>query len=106
MLCPLEEESIHASLVTGIIGKDDTPEGHAISTMFGALNEWFFHGKEQFEHYRKMYEAIVVEKKLEAWLPHDGRGLRTWEDRVAGFKRASRRYEAVITQRERTKVLA
>lgn len=104
MLCPLEEESIHASLMVGIIGKNDTPGGHAIATMMGALNEWFFHGKDKFEHYLKMYNEIVAEKKLENWLPHDGRGLRTWEDRVASFRRASARYELVATQRATTEI--
>lgn len=92
MLAPLEEESIRGSLLVGIVSKDMTPEAHSIAVMQGALVEFFFHGREVFERWRTMFEQVIVEEGLQDWLEGD---LRTWEQCLYSFKRASRSYEAV-----------
>ena len=92
MLAPLEEESIRGSLLVGIVSKDMTPEAHSIAVMQGALVEFFFHGKEVFEEWRNTFEQVIVEEGLSDWLEGD---LRTWEQCLYSFKRASRAYEVV-----------
>lgn len=92
MLAPLEETSIESSLSVGIVGKHMTPEAHAIAVIQGALNEYFFYGREVFENRRQMFTDIIREARLEDWLED---GLRTWDQCVASFRRSSEAYERV-----------
>lgn len=103
MLAPLEESSIEGSLLVGIVSKDMTPEAHAIATIQGALNEYFFYGREVFDQKRRMFAEIIAEQHLEDWIPG---GLRQWDDCVRSFQRSSEGYERVRKAFERESVVS
>lgn len=92
MLCPLEESSIHGSLMVGIVGKDMTPEAHAIATIQSALREYFFYGQSTFEEWRARLDAVIESEGLRKWQTQE---LCTWADCVHSFRRSSAAYERV-----------
>lgn len=101
MLAPLEEASIESSLSVGIVGKHMTPEAHAVAVIQGALNEYFFYGREVFESRRAMFEDVIREARLEDWVED---GLRTWSQCVASFKRSSEAYARVQQHKTRERL--
>lgn len=92
MLAPLDEASIQSSLVVGIIDKDTVPQAHAVAIMQGALNEYFFHGKEKFGEWREKFGRVIISEGLTDWMVGE---LRTWQECCAAFERSSRSYERV-----------
>lgn len=91
-LAPLEEESIKSSLLIGVMNKDTVPEAHSVAVIQGALNEYFFHGKEKFNEWRRKFSQVIIDEGLSDWLVGE---LRTWDECCAAFERSSRSYERV-----------
>ena len=74
-----------------------TKEAHAVAVLQGALNEYFFYGRDVFERKRAMFEEIIHEARLEKWAYE---GLRTWDDCVRSFRRSSDAYLRVQLYRQ------
>jgi hypothetical protein len=60
----LEEESIFKSLHSILRSKQVTPLEVCTQNVDGALREWFFHGREVFEHRRAQMQQIAAECEL------------------------------------------
>jgi hypothetical protein len=60
----LEEASIFKSLHSILKSKQVTPHEVCTQNVDGALREWFFHGREVFEHRRRQMQQIAAECQL------------------------------------------
>jgi hypothetical protein len=55
----LDESSIFKSLHSILKSKAITPQEVAAQNIDGALREWFFHGRDVFEHRRSQMKEIA-----------------------------------------------
>ncbi len=90
-VCPLEEQSIHKMLCLGVAGKSLSPEMRMVTVMVGAVNEWFWYGKERFESERKFLRDLISEFHLEP--EYELVPFPTWSELVRRFWRASKGVE-------------
>jgi hypothetical protein len=68
-MAPLDELSISKSLHVGVPSKELSPEQASVEVIFGALREWFQHGRVIFETRRDQLNEVVVAANLGAWMP-------------------------------------
>lgn len=68
VVAPLELSSFDKMLTTCVRSDTLAPEAHAICVIETALREYFFHGKEVFLSKFEMFQEVVKENNLEAWV--------------------------------------
>lgn len=91
---PLEEDSIHKSLMTWIPSKEVSADVQAAATIYSASREWFFHGQDVFMAKRKFLQELIDKHHLGPFLPGavglgDG-ALPTFAELIKAFKEAGR----------------
>lgn len=77
----LEEKSLFKSLHSILESKVESPLSVSAQNIGSALREWFFHGKEVYEHRREQMKQIAAEHDL----PVPDLEV-TYEERVENFK--------------------
>lgn len=84
-MAQLEESSICKMLTTCLPSDRISPEAHAIEIIVTALNEYFMYGRAVYNTKRAMFEGIIDEMNLQAYLTAstlcEGDKLPTYEDR-------------------------
>jgi hypothetical protein len=95
-VCPLEEDSIQNSLLTGVASDSEAPEFVAVSKINSALREYFYYGKQKFEEMRKFLREVCSESELDLWVTDST--FPTWDDLVSQFHTNSMRI--VLQQRK------
>lgn len=93
VVAPLEEASIHKMLTICNPSGDESPELHMASVMNSALNEWFWHGRIEFDRERMWIEELAKKHDLMTELKF--KGFPTWDDLVKRFWAAS---ENIVVQ--------
>jgi hypothetical protein len=82
-MAPLAELSISKSLHVGIPSKELSPEEASVEVIFGALREWFQHGRDVFGVRRDQLNQVVVAANLQAWMPSP---LPTYESYLDDYR--------------------
>jgi hypothetical protein len=86
-LCPLEEESIHKSLTTWVPSKSIDMYAQMVAVISSANSEYFFYGKEIFEHHHAFFKEILKQEPYDKYVMEST--LPGWDDLVMRFWRAS-----------------
>nr|UUW20911.1 MAG: RNA-dependent RNA polymerase [Xiaogan marna-like virus 1] len=94
VVCPLEEASIKKMLTWCLPSGEESPEFHMASVMVSAINEWFWYGRETFEHERAWLIKLAQANGILQELMY--KGFPTWEQLYDRYWKAS---EGVITKR-------
>lgn len=81
----LDENSLFKSLHSILQSKTESPISVSAQNIGGALREWFFHGKDVYEHRRQQMQQIAAEHDL----PVPDLEI-TYEDRVETFQQKYR----------------
>jgi hypothetical protein len=82
-LAPLERTSIDKMLTVCVRSKTVSPEAHAVAVISTAIREYFFWGKEEFEHMTTVLREVVAENKLEYYVEEST--FPTWDDLHEAF---------------------
>jgi hypothetical protein len=87
-LCPLEEESIHKSLTTWVPSKSIDMYKQMVAVISSANSEYFFYGREVFEHHHKFFKKVLEEEPYKSYVMEST--LPGWDNLVERFWRASK----------------
>jgi len=82
--CVIEHDSISKRLTRCLHSKTYHKEFHSVEVLTSALDDYFWYGKETFEHRRAQFLAIIEHFELQAYCPSADL-LPTWETLVNRF---------------------
>jgi hypothetical protein len=82
-LAPLDVSSIEKPLLVHIKSKTETQENQLIQSIGGAMREFFFHGREEFEKRRKELMDVVEKCDLKDYVVDST--FPTWEEELIRF---------------------
>ena len=85
-LCPLELASITKSLTVWLPSSSIDEYAQMVAVISSANSEFFFYGRQVFEHHRKFFYAILQREPLAQYVTEST--LPTWEQLVDRFDRA------------------
>jgi len=84
--CPLAKSSIHKMLLYRVESKTETEEQQLTSQIRSAHNEFFFHGRQEFDYHDAYLRNLVVDNGLTPYLDPD---LPTWGEYVERWLKTS-----------------
>jgi hypothetical protein len=87
-MCPLELASITKSLTVWLPSSSIDEYAQMVAVISSANNEFFFYGRQVFEHHRKFFHAILQKEPFARYVTEST--LPTWEQLVDRFNQASR----------------
>jgi hypothetical protein len=85
--CPLELDSIVKSLTVWVASQTLCPEEQMVRVISSANSEFFFYGREIFEHHHKFFRSILDEYPYNQFVADST--LPGWFDLCTRFRRAS-----------------
>ena len=87
-LCPLELSSITKSLTVWVPSSSIDKYAQMVAVITSANNEFFFYGRQVFEHHRKFFASILQREPYAQYVTEYT--LPTWEQLVDRFDQAGR----------------
>jgi hypothetical protein len=86
-LCPLEEKSIVKSLTMWLPSKSIDEYCQMVAVISSANSEYFFHGREVFEHHHNYFKEILSREPYSYYVQDST--LPRWDDLLTRFWKAS-----------------
>jgi hypothetical protein len=85
--CPLEVESVHKSLTMWIPSSTISAEEQMVQVISSAHIEFFFHGREVFEHNRAFFATILAQEPYCFYVKSST--LPSWDEMIERYLRPS-----------------
>ncbi len=87
-VCPLDEKSIIASLMTGVRSKEISMAAHSIAKISSAIREYFWYGRTKFERMSILLQNVVIKAKLQSYV--EDSTFPSWEQLRQDYFRRNR----------------